>query len=114
MKFDNTTQAKTAVAILKKAKSTLPRKSLDDDISPFICDNIMHAYGNYSEQKIAEELKSWISRMLEGRFSLEQWIIQTQGVSINRYSEKDVKKLQTTRHAWVTWMIQEIKRKNKV
>jgi hypothetical protein len=114
MKFEDKAQAKIAVDILKRAKATLPGKSLNSTDSPFICDNIMHAYKNLPEQNIAERLKSWISSMLGGRFSLEQWLIQTQYMSINRYSEKDVKKLQSTRHAWVTWMIQEIKRENKV
>lgn len=112
MKFRTKGDAQEAVAILKRVKRELPFKGGDDDDeihSPYICGNIREITG-YKFEGPGEELHAWIRELLDGAFSLREWLKETHGIECPEYSIK----LQETRQAWLDWMIQEIKTVNKL
>ena len=117
MKFATQDQAEMAVRILEGVKDILPMNTYDTG-SPYICDNIIRIQLkiNVSPAKDVErQLRSWISTLIDHKFSLEAWLRDNHGVVYPVMDKADYfNKLQVTRHAWLQWMIQEIKTTNKL
>lgn len=117
MKFAIKDQAEMAVRILEGVKDILPMK-IGDTGSPYICDAITHAQLKINVSPatdVKRQLRSWISALIEHKFSLETWLRDNHGVVYPVTDEADYfNKLQVTRHAWLQWMIQEIKTTNKL
>ena len=117
MKFATQDHAKMAVRILEGVKDILPMNTGDTG-SPYICDAITHVKLkiNVSPAKdVGRQLRDWISALIERKFSLESWLRDNHGVVCPVTDKADYfNKLQVTRHAWLQWMIQEIKTTNKL
>ena len=117
MKFATQDHAKMAVRILEGVKDILPMNTGDTG-SPYICDNIekVKLKINVSPAKaVGRQLRSWISTLIEHKFSLESWLRDNHNVVRPVTDKADYyNKLQVTRHAWLQWMIQEIKTNNKL
>lgn len=118
MKFATQSEAKVAVKILEAVAQVLPRTSLYLEGSPYICDNITQVKLKINvplTEAVTRQVRGWISEMLEHRFSLETWM-QDKGCFKNKKYRRDayVKELQDARHAWLQWMIQEIKTNNNL
>lgn len=108
MKFRTKVDAREAVAILERVKLALPREG-DRIGSPYICDQIRNLTG-YKSEGPGAKLRQWIRELLNGAFSLREWLKDVHGIQCPEYSLK----LQETRQAWLDWMIQEIKTVNKL
>ena len=108
MKFRTKVDAREAVAILERVKRELPSKG-GCARSPYVCDQI-RATTEYKVAGPGAELRMWIRELLDGAFSLREWLKQTHGIECSEYSIN----LQKTRQAWLDWMIQEIKTVNKL
>ena len=117
MKFARKDHAKMAVRILEGVKDILPMK-IGDTGSPYICDNIEKVNLKINSPlttNIARQLRNWINDLLDCKFSLESWLRDNHGVVCPVTDKADYfNKLQVTRHAWLQWMIQEIKTNNKL
>ena len=117
MKFATQDHAKMAVRILEDVKDILPME-IGDTGSPYICDNITHITFkiNVSPAKdVARQLRNWISTLIDREYFLELWFQDNYGVVCPVTDKADYfNKLQVTRHAWLQWMIQEIKTTNKL
>ena len=117
MKFAIKDHAKMAVRILEGVKDILPMNTGDTG-SPYICDNIADIPFkiNVSPAKDVEcQLRSWISDLIDYKFSLESWLRDNHNVVRPVTDKADYyNKLQVTRQAWLQWMIQEIKTTNKL
>lgn len=113
MKFKNKSEAKRAIVVLRKAKKNLPT-AFHHGASPYICDNISNAAWELNYTDTGRELRKWINNMIDGRSSLVVWIKDTQNIKIDLYNSKHTRKLQTTRHNWMDWMIQEIRKQNNL
>ena len=109
MKFRTKVDAREAVDILERVKRELPNKGGFTTRSPYICDNIREITG-YKFEGPGEELLIWIRELIDGAFSLCEWLKQTYGIECSEYSTN----LQKTRQAWLNWMIREIKTVNKL
>lgn len=109
MKFRTKVDAREAVAILERVKRELPNKGGFTTRSPYICDNI-RKITEYKVEGPGAELRSWIRGLLDGAFSLREWLRQTRGIECPEYAIN----LQKTRQAWLNWMIREIKTVNKL
>ena len=109
MKFCTKVDAREAITILEQVKRELPNKGGSTARSPYICDNIRESTG-YKFEGPSKELLIWISELLDGTFSLREWLRQTHDIECPEYSIK----LQKTRQAWLNWMIREIKTVNKL
>lgn len=109
MKFCNKVDAQEAVAILERVKRELPDNGGKTTRSPYICDTICEIT-EYKFNRSGRELRLWIRKLLNGAFSLREWLNETHGIGCPEYSIK----LQETRQAWLDWMIQEIKTVNKL
>lgn len=108
MKFRTKVDAREAVAILERVKLELPNKGSVAS-SPYICDQI-RKLTEYKPGAHGAELRQWIRELLNGAFSLREWLKDVHGIQCPEYSLK----LQETRQAWLDWMIQEIKTINKL
>lgn len=104
-----------AVRILEGVKDILPMKTGDTG-SPYICDNIKKVKINSPlTTNVARQLRVWISALIDHKFSLESWLRDNYGVVRPVMDRADYhNKLQVTHHAWLQWMIQEIKTPNKL
>lgn len=109
MKFRTQVDAREAVTILERVKRELPAKGGETTRSPYICDNIREIT-EYKFEGPGEELRMWIRELLDGAFSLREWLGLVHGIKCPEYSIE----LQKTRQAWLDWMIQEIKTVNKL
>ena len=117
MKFATQDHAKMAVRILEGVKDSLPMNTSTTG-SPYICDNIETVNFKINAPlatKVAHQLRSWISALIDHKFSLESWLRDNHDV-VRPVSDKAdyFNKLQVTRQAWLQWMIQEIKTTNKL
>ena len=85
--------------------------------SPFICDNIWHVTkGQPSGRKDEKRITQFISKLLGGRFSLVEWLIDNGHVKASSISWSydnshytgpiDRAKLQATRMAWLDYLIE--------
>ena len=115
MKFAIKDHAKMAVRILEDVKDTLPMNTGDTG-SPYICANIETVKINSPlTTNVARQLRDWINDLLDDKFSLESWLRYNHDVVCPVTDKGDYRnKLQVTRHAWLQWMIQEIKTNNKL
>ena len=117
MKFAVKDHAKMAVRILEGVKDILPMNTGDAG-SPYICDNIEEVKFKINAppaKAVARKLRDWISALIEHKFSLESWLRDNHDVVYPVTGKADYfNKLQVTRHAWLQWMIQEIKTANKL
>ena len=117
MKFATQDRAKMAVRILEDVKDILPMK-IGDTGSFYICDAITHVKLKINvspAQDVGHQLRSWISALIEHKFSLESWLRDNHDVVSPVTDKADYfNKLQVTRQAWLQWMIQEIKTTNKL
>ena len=117
MKFAVKDQAEMAVRILEGVKDILPMK-ISDTGSFYICDAITHVKLKINvspANDVGRQLRSWISALIDHKFSLESWLRDNHDVVRPVTDEADYfNKLQVTRHAWLQWMIQEIKTNNKL
>ena len=117
MKFARKDHAKMAVRILEDVKDTLPMDP-DGMDSLYICDNIKKVSLKINSPlttNIASQLRDWINDLLDDKFSLESWLRDNHNVVRPVTDKADYyNKLQVTRHAWLQWMIQEIKTTNKL
>lgn len=109
MKFRTKVDAQEAVSILERVKRELPHKGGKTTRSPYICDTI-HEITGHKLDGPGVELRLWIRKLLNGAFSLREWLKKVHGIECPEYSIK----LQETRQAWLDWMIQEIKTVNKL
>ena len=103
-----------ASIILRRAKKRM--QQMPNDTSPFICDNIWHVTLHEPNGKKDEErITKFISKLLGGKFSLVEWLIDQghiQVSSINWSHDNshymgpiDRVKLQATRMAWLDYLI---------
>ena len=117
MKFAVKDQAEMAVRILEGVKDILPMNT-DGMDSPYICDNIAQVNLKINSPlttNIASQLRDWINDLLDDKFSLESWLRYNHDVVCPVTDRADYRnKLQVARHAWLQWMIQEIKTNNKL
>ena len=115
MKFAKKYQAEMAVRILEGVKDILPMK-IGDTGSPYICDNIETVKINSPlTTNVKRQLRSWISALIDHKFSLDSWLRDNHDVVRPVMDKVDYRnKLQVTRQAWLQWMIQEIKTTNKL
>lgn len=98
-------------------KDILPMK-IGDTVSLYICDAITHVKPKINvspANDVGRQLLDWISDLLDRKFSLEEWLRDNHGGVCQVTDKADYfNKLQVTRHAWLQWMIQEIKTNNKL
>ena len=117
MKFAVKDQAEMAVRILEGVKDILPMK-IGDKGSFYICDAITHVKLKINVSPanvVGRQLRSWISALIDHKFSLESWLRDNHDVVCPVTDKGDYRnKLQVTRQAWLQWMIQEIKTNNKL
>jgi len=120
MKFKYKSLAIEAIRILKEVKKRLPEDH-ERTVSPHICDNISNIYSDWEFRMVKFALKNWINELLTSQFSLKTWVnVYVRGVDkwdgdTNFWKNKEnQRKLQRTRQAWLDWMIQEIKKNNKI
>ena len=117
MKFAIKDQAEMAVRILEDVKDILSMK-IGDTGCFYICDAIAHVELKINvspANDVGCQLRSWISALIDHKFSLESWLRDNHDVVRPVMDEADYfNKLQVTRQAWLQWMIQEIKTTNKL
>lgn len=85
MKFRTKVDAIEAVAILERVKRELPKKGGETTRSPYICDNIRELT-EYKFEGPGEELRVWIRELLDGAFSLREWLELVHGIKCPKYS----------------------------
>jgi hypothetical protein len=109
-----------ASTILRRAKKRM--QQMPNDTSPFICDNIWHVTKyNVGGDKDEERITKFITKLLGGRFSLVEWLIDKGHIQVGflnwSYDNKhymgniDRAKLQATRMAWLDYLIAHYKAK---
>jgi hypothetical protein len=103
------------IDLLIYAQYNLGRKLLDRN-SPFICDQINNAACVSVERtkdeeyfRACDDLKSHIQNLLEGSYTLLQWLYNKGCIKTNVYAEltdEEVNKLKQTRLNWIDWLIE--------
>lgn len=78
-----------------------------NDHGGFVCNIISECGAEHCQDDMARELKKWIRVLLEGHATLEEWIDDKLGTSLETafFSPEDHAKMKQTRLNWIDWMI---------